>query len=849
MTSGGVEKRVLEDSLEIANLSIPVVAGQRLYYALYFNFESNRIIVIKVQNRQLLNNLLVYFRGSASPYAQGLNEVSHYVLPADLNCTMMELSATDTNVIDSGELIVNISYERRYQDRVRIANPYNQYCFNDCIQELYVTDVFYSSLRIQSYQGQVLLFQTSSADAITARSQKGISDNNVIYPISIDKTNDPEQYPIGKVVAYIIFKDIQLFNRLSGGGAFSELSLDVITSKHYCPTISDYLLNIDVSSQFTTVNDHLENLDDQLEDTEGQLESIKEQLQQTTVLSPAQFIDDYYMNATNYRIAGPVSAYDTSVAVYNIEGLVGTIDLSAETISNHYFLLWGTYNNLTLNSSETIRYGNDVTIATSDTIQLDGTEKYLCIACKKSNHVTSCKLISEVIPQLQEKVNVLNSEVEEIQQSMAGKVEVILPSNIQAAVGDTLQLFFRGMVLAVNPYNYDIRVICEKGAQYDRYFEYTPTVSDVGSVDFRIDVLGNDGTLIDSKTCTLTTVAAPSSPQTMKNIVCLGDSLTVHGEWPAEAARRLIGSGGSPAGKELSNIAFCGSLEEGLAHYFGAGGWSWSSYIHKGADAYRFTVSGVTTASFRAVYTNNGATFTIQEVNVTDGSGTILCSTTTGAAPQSSGTLTKVSGSGDDEISFSSAVYDVQNPLWDEVNNKFSFISYAQQYCNNQIDAVYVLLSWNGQSAFRNDFTSAINDIKVFADTLHAEHPSAKLKLMGIQAPNQRDMHGYGASGGYSEKYGMTYTALKLKSAYQEFANSNELSGNSNDAYNTFIEFIDIAAQFDSEYNMPMRDNYVNTRNHSITEKIGTNGVHPDETGYMQIADAVYRNIVANYCQ
>lgn len=844
VTSGGVEKRVLEDSLEIANISIPVVAGQELSYILNFNFESNRIIVIRVQNRQLLTNLAVLFRGSTT-ISQALNEVSYYVLPANLNCTSMELLATGGNVLDSGELIINISYESKYQDRVRIANPYLSYCFNDCIQELYVTDVFYSSLRIQSYQNQVLLFQTNSADNICARSQTGISENNVIYPISITKTNDSEHYPIGKVVAYIIFKDIQLFNKLSGSGAFSELNLDVVTSKHYCPTISDYLLNIDVSSQFTAVNAQLEDLDGRLEDTEDQLESIQEQLQQTTVLTPLQFIDTYYINT---KITGPSASYDTSVAVYNIEGLVGTVNLSAETISNIYFRLWGTFDALVLNSSVAIRQGDYVTVATSDTIQLDGTEKYLCVACKKSNHITSCVLTSDVIPAMQEQVNALGSEVAEIEQRLQGKVEVILPDNLQAVVGDTLQLFFRGMVLAVNPYNYDIVVKCNKGAQYERYFEYTPVVADIGTTNFEIEVFDNEGNLIAEKSCTLTTVAEPTSPQSQKNIICLGDSLTSGGQWPAEAARRLIGSGGTPSGKALSNITFCGSLTKDLAGYFGAGGWTWSSYTHKGSDAYRFTVSGVTTVNFRDVYSNDGYEFTVQEVNITNGSGTILCSVSAGGSPTASGTLSIISGNGDAEITFSASSYDVQNPLWDETNNKMSFVPYANEYCNNQIDVVCVLLSWNSQSPFTKTFSSVIAEVKTFADTLHSEFPSAKLKIMGIQAPNQKDLHGYGANGGYADKYGMTYTALMLKKAYQDFANSTELSGTSNDAYNTFVEFIDVASQFDSEYNMQMGAKKVNTRN-ATTETIGTNGVHPAESGYMQIADAVYRNIVANYCQ
>ena len=44
-------------------------------------------------------------------------------------------------------------------------------------------------------------------------------------------------------------------------------------------------------------------------------------------------------------------------------------------------------------------------------------------------------------------------------------VDISLPDKIYAIVGDTLQLFFRGIIKAVDPYNYNIVVSCSKGKQ------------------------------------------------------------------------------------------------------------------------------------------------------------------------------------------------------------------------------------------------------------------------------------------------------------------------------------------------------------------------------------------------
>ena len=54
---------------------------------------------------------------------------------------------------------------------------------------------------------------------------------------------------------------------------------------------------------------------------------------------------------------------------------------------------------------------------------------------------------------------------------MAEKIRVILAKKYDLVVGDTFQLFYRGIVEAPNPYVYSIVVVCEKGKSFPRYFE------------------------------------------------------------------------------------------------------------------------------------------------------------------------------------------------------------------------------------------------------------------------------------------------------------------------------------------------------------------------------------------
>ena len=423
-------------------------------------------------------------------------------------------------------------------------------------------------------------------------------------------------------------------------------------------------------------------------------------------------------------------------------------------------------------------------------------------------------------------------------------VEISLPDKIVAVVGDTLQLFYRGMIKAVNPYNYDILISCTKGKQTPRYFEYTPTLSDIGTANFTFSVKDDSGEIIVSKLCKLQTVAAPSSPSRKINVLCFGASNTAGGQWVKEAYRRLTATDGTPVGSGLSNIEFCGSIKGGGAGWFGVGGWSWNTYTSAGQPAFRFYVAGAGAISVGAVYSHNGFSYTVREVNVTDGTGNILCETSFQSnTPLESGTLTKTSGNGANSITFTSFIVDAQNPLWDTAYNKMSFIPYANEVAGGQIDVVYTNLTWNGVSANMTDFSAIISRIKIFADTLHAEFPNAKLKLMGQNPPSLSGGMGanYGATGtSYADTYGMFKTILNMNDAYQEFANS--------EGYSDFVEFVNVSSQFDVENNMQSAEAAVNTRN-SRMERLDTNGVHPANEGYMQIADVVYRNFVANYCK
>ena len=344
-------------------------------------------------------------------------------------------------------------------------------------------------------------------------------------------------------------------------------------------------------------------------------------------------------------------------------------------------------------------------------------------------------------------------------------INVFLPDEYDIAVNDNFQLFYRGVVQAVNPYNYSIVVTCTKGKAFPRYFEWTPTEEEVGTYLLKLEVLDDNGELLGSDTTKLN-VHAPSSTGEMKNVLCIGDSLTAGGNWTREARRRFTETGGTPEGLGYNYLNFIGTnvrtaYGSSIANE-GYAGWTWARFF--GTDS----------------------------------------------------------------------------PFYNEATGDISFKKYCEKNDFDGIDIVYILLTWNGQgTAYKTDYAL---DKGHFAyatrmiDKIHEEYPDAIIRCLGVQIPSQNGGMGasYGATGGYSEDYGMLVTAMNYNATLEDFCQQEK--------YKNFVKYVDVAGQFDTDYNMPSEQRPVNNRA-TETETVGTNGVHPTVNGYYQIADAVYRSL------
>ena len=162
-----------------------------------------------------------------------------------------------------------------------------------------------------------------------------------------------------------------------------------------------------------------------------------------------------------------------------------------------------------------------------------------------------------------------------------------LPEKYDLVVGDTFELFYKGIMLCKDPYQYNILVSCDIGNAYGRKYIVTPTADNVGTHKLTVTVTDDFGVELAKKSVTLNVVNKATAPTENINVLCVGDSLTAGGDWVDEVYRRLTKTSDktqhdadAPTGDGLSNITFVGKKTTANgAGYEGIGGWKYDLYI------------------------------------------------------------------------------------------------------------------------------------------------------------------------------------------------------------------------------------------------------------------------------
>nr|DAO44829.1 MAG TPA: GDSL-like Lipase/Acylhydrolase family protein/Beta fold, peptidoglycan hydrolase, HYDROLASE [Caudoviricetes sp.] len=546
--------------------------------------------------------------------------------------------------------------------------------------------------------------------------------------------------------------------------------------------------------------------------------------------------------------------YHTSNPI-KIDEMVDRIKVEVDT-GNKYISRIVFLSSDSLTVSNMIWFSVDTTKPVAE-YEVPNDAKYFCVAKDVDESGNAHDGYPHVITVATKKSEIsdLRDEIDGIEKSNR-KPALNIGSKIYAVVGDTLQIFKKSIVDSLG-IPYVMKIESAKGRAYPRYWEYTPNADDVGSSEIKFSLLNVDGSAIDERIVSLITVNASN---TSKNVLNIGDSTMANGEIPIELSRRIKGTNGvatAPTALALSNIDVVGRIKNGdkTVGWEGTGGWTYQSYTSQGSRAVRFQVANAQSITVKDLI-RIGATnsygyyqFEVTEVNVTNGTGNIraVFSYTT---PYSSNFLNEVSASGNltnannsvvgSYLSFTEEFY---QPFWNSTANQFDIKTYVKDYCGNKVDYIFILLGINslyGTKPFTS-VDSVLDSCKNLLRKIHADLPNTKILLSTNHLISQNGGLGFNYNAQtYFGQYDVTvinHLIFAMNKAYYTLETDTE--------FMQYVEVINTHAQFDADNAFPITTKNVNTRS-GETESVGTNGVHPTNNGYWQIADAEFRALLAN---
>lgn len=405
--------------------------------------------------------------------------------------------------------------------------------------------------------------------------------------------------------------------------------------------------------------------------------------------------------------------------------------------------------------------------------------------------------------------------------------ELVLPPKVYALEGLQSNVFLEH-TLAVDYLLYDYDFTCNKGIHQNRGWRWTPSSVDVAG-NYSLSMMCLDkqtGSQLATASTQVVLVNKNANAGVTKKVQVIGDSLVSAGS----ITQGLLNN----ASTDVMPITLIGTRGTGLNKHEGRGGWTINDYTTVGRTYYLFTVSGVTTtpAINATTYSYGGGEFTVQEANITGGSGTLLCSHT-GTAPTNgaTGTLTKTNASaGDAAIAFSNVQSQSGNPFWNG-----TAVNYQNYLTVNSLvapDVVIIQLGINDTFNMTSDqavidfCATAFPKLDVLINSILAVNANIKV---AVSAPPS-----YASQDAFGNNYQCGQTSRRAKRNITTY--NKLLFAYYKDKEASRIYVISGGLNVDAENNFPESAVSVNSRNTKTVIK-QTNAVHPDTSGYYQESD------------
>lgn len=376
--------------------------------------------------------------------------------------------------------------------------------------------------------------------------------------------------------------------------------------------------------------------------------------------------------------------------------------------------------------------------------------------------------------------------------------------------------------------NYTADYTSAQGAQFKRGYRLAVPAGLSSSVSL---ALRKGRTVLKTVTQTLLSAAQATGAGITRKVLIMGDS-TVNGSNISTPLKNIFDA-------DAMNIQLIGTLGAAGVKHEGRGGWTVNDYYGIGRVLYVINVSGLTTApSIGAVYSQGGVQYNVVEVNITGGTGYFsVQSASSNRAVDASGTLTKVSGTGEASITYGTSSVTSSNPFYNPATQLFDLGYYLSSTGQSMAggDWFFIQLGINDvfgittPEAAADKVNTMATQLRYIVNNIQAYNPDIRVGLVVTFPPADQNAFGVNyTTGQTSEMYIKTGLIAWQKKMLSEFDSALERT---NKRY-----LIPANLNLDTDYNYPTTTQAVNSRN-ATTEVIQSNGVHPAASGYAQIAD------------
>lgn len=468
----------------------------------------------------------------------------------------------------------------------------------------------------------------------------------------------------------------------------------------------------------------------------------------------------------------------------------------------------------------------------------------------------------------------LKSRVENLEKNGTGgpgnnESIINLAERYDIVLEDTLELFYSGIINVGNIQNFIVECSSDVGEAYEKKYMFTPSADDAGkNYTLTLTVKDNYGNIVESAQTTI--VVCEISEQTAqiepsgsagyyasKDGTVANQSAGFYLHIPIELNSSMktlrlvnvlvnpyvpkIAYSNSPTlalGEKLQTVALEGDdgdavsvdigIDTSYRYLYISANCSSSGSVRDTGEEYYIISGGENTKIGNVMCV--GDSLTANGIWVKEFQNRLTADGFDGVTLIGSQVADTVKHEGHSGFGYGSYLLkNVMNPFWNPDTSQIDFANYMTTLglSGQVIDYCIILLGWNETTLSETDFKSNVEN---FCTNLRSVYPNCKILFVGLQIPS---LDGLGANYGTSWKWKDKCDFVhNLDKWYQDIVESMDNA-----------KTIQLCSQFDTEHNMPTEPRQVNRRN-PAQKNYGTNGVHPNEYGYLQIADAVYRGFV-----